>query len=343
MRRRLVVDLQSTAPHMKLPDAAAALLRQETPDGWELVIVQSPTVSAGDGTNVVSDEALAAIATAEAYFGFGVPAPLVRAAPQLRWAHSASAGVGGSLTPELRASNIVLTNSAGVYAEAMADTVLAGVMYFVRGLDYAVQQQREATWNQTPFVTPLARMREVHDLRVLVIGAGGIGSAVAGRFDALGARCVGIRRRPELGLPAGFQRVEGPDEVDAELPAADVVVLSAPLTDQSRMLLDRERFALLHEGAIVVNVARGALLDETILLQELDSGRVRGAVLDVFSKEPLPAENPVWRHPRILVTPHVSGVSPRHWERALVLFLENWRRWRAGEPLRNVVDPDAGY
>ena len=112
--RRLVVDLQSTAPHMRLPQWASDKLRNETPSGWETVIVQSPTVSAGDGTNRVSDETMNAVSTADAYFGFGVPAELISGAPHVRWAHSASAGVGGSLTPEFRASGAVLTNSAGV-------------------------------------------------------------------------------------------------------------------------------------------------------------------------------------------------------------------------------------
>jgi phosphoglycerate dehydrogenase-like enzyme len=341
--RRLVVDLQSTAPHMRLPSWAAVRLATQAPEGWEVVVVQSPTISAGDGTNRVSDETLAAVADAEAYFGFGVPAALVAAAPRLRWAHSASAGVGSSITPELRASGVVLTNSAGVYAEAMADTVLAGAFHFIRGIDYAVRQQQEARWDQTPFVTPLAQLREVRDCRVLVVGAGGIGTAVARRFSALGCRCVGIRRRPERGVPAGFDRVSGPDALDDELPAADILVLSAPSTADSRHLLNERRLALLPDGAIVVNVARGSLVDETALRQALDSGRLRGAMLDVFSREPLPADHDFWRHPRVLVTPHVSGVSPRHWERALALFEENWRRWVAGTPLRNVVDPLTGY
>ena len=241
---------------MRLPQWASDKLRNETPPGWETVIVQSPTVSAGDGTNRVSDETMNAVATAEAYFGFGVPAELISGAPRVRWTHSASAGVGGSLTPEFRASGAVLTNSAGVYAEAMADTVVAGVFYFARGLDYAVHQQRDAKWDQTPFVTPTARMREVQELRILVIGAGGIGSAVGRRLRALGCETVGIRRRPELGVPEGFARVAGPDAIDAELAVADVVVLSAPLTGESRHLLDQRRLSLLPDGAIVVNVAR---------------------------------------------------------------------------------------
>lgn len=342
--RRLVVDLMSTAPHMRLPSWAAARLADAAPEGWEVVVISAPTVSAGDGTNQVSDETLGAVATAEAYFGFGVPAALLDAAPSLRWAHSASAGVGSSLTPALRASGVVLTNSAGVYAEAMADTVLAGVLHFVRGLDYAARQQAQARWDQTPFTSDSTELRELSECRVLVVGAGGIGTAVARRFAALGCVCVGIRRRPERGTPDGFGRVAGPAALDRELGGADVVVLAAPHTPESGRLLDARRLALLPRGAIVVNVARGALVDDDALRAALDGGGLRGAVLDVFVREPLPADSPWWGHPRVLVTPHVSGVSPRrHWERALTLFEDNWRRWVAGDPLRNVVDPDAGY
>jgi phosphoglycerate dehydrogenase-like enzyme len=342
--RRLVVDLQSTAPTMALPAWAEARLRAGAPAGWEVVVIGSPTDSSGDGTNTVSEETMAAVPTAEVYFGYGLPASLVAAAPQLRWAHSASAGVGSSITPALLSAGLVFTNSAGVYAEAMADTVLAGVTYFVRGLDHAVHLQRAGTWDKRPFQLPPFAVREVAGLRVLVVGAGGIGSAVATRLSALGATCTGVRRRPALGVPAGFARVVGLEALDDVLPEADVLVLAAPLTESSRGVMDTRRLALLPSGAIVVNVARGALLDDDALLAALDAGRLRGACLDVFPAEPLAAESRYWSHPRVLVTPHVSGVSPaRHWERALQLFEDNWRRWVAGEPLRNVVDPVAGY
>jgi phosphoglycerate dehydrogenase-like enzyme len=342
--RRLVVDLNSSAPTMALPAWGLERLRAAAPADWEVVAVAAPTDSGGDGTTAASAEALAAVAGAEAYFGYGLPASLVAAAPQLRWAHSASAGVGASITPALLAAGLVFTNSAGVYAEAMADTVLAGVLYFVRGLDHAVHQQRAGVWDARPFRTPPFAVREVAGLRVLVVGAGGIGRAVASRLQALGATCTGVRRRPGLGMPAGFARVVGPEGLEAELPAADVLVLAAPLTAASRGLLDARRLALLPPGAIVVNVARGGLLDEGALLAALEAGRLRGAALDVFPVEPLPAGHALWAHPRVLVTPHVSGVSPaHHWSRALDLFEDNWRRWVAGEPLRNVVDPVAGY
>lgn len=332
---------------MRVPLWAAERITAAAPEGWDVVHIASPSKSIGSGSNMASDETLTAIAQAEAYLGYGVPAGLLAAAPPLRWAHSAAAGVGASVTPELRASGVIFTNSAGVYGEPMADTVLAGVLHFVRGLDFAVRQQAAGTWNQLPFIhrggSERADVRELADHRVLIVGTGGIGTAVARRFSALGCRCVGVRRRPELGAPDGFARVVGAEGLDTELPDADVLVLAAPLTGGSAALLDARRLALLPAGAIVVNVARGALVFDDALLEALDRNHLRGAVLDVFNTEPLPVDNPYWQHPKVLVTPHVSGVSPQHWWRVLELFEDNWRRWQTGTPLRNVVDLDAGY
>lgn len=329
---------------MSLSAEDAERLRAAAPADWEVVVVRAPTDSSGDGTDTVSDETRAAVANAEAYFGYGVPAALIRAAPALRWAHSASAGVGGAISPELKAAGVLLTNSAGVYGAPMADSVLAGVLHFARGVDLAVHEQRRGLWSPAAFHAPEAPLREIAELRVLVIGAGGVGSAIAQRFQALGARCLGVRRRPELGVPSGFSAVIGVDGVDAALSQADVVVLAAPLTAASQRLLDARRLALLPANAIVVNVARGALLDEAALLVALDAGCLRGAYLDVVPEEPLVETSPLWAHRRVLITPHVSGLSPtRYWGRALALFQDNWQRYVAGTALRNVVDLAAGY
>jgi phosphoglycerate dehydrogenase-like enzyme len=163
-------------------------------------------------------------------------------------------------------------------------------------------------------------------------------------MTAFGTTVVGIRRRPELGAPEGFARVGGADAIDAELRRADVVVLAAPATSSTERLLTAERIALLPKGAIVVNVARGSLLDDEALVAALGDGRLRGAVLDVFSREPLAAESPLWQLPNVLLTPHVAPVSPAgFWRRELALFLGNWEAWVLGQPMRNVVDKNAGY
>jgi phosphoglycerate dehydrogenase-like enzyme len=348
--RAVVVDLQSTAPRWALPPERAAALIAAAPPGWEVRVIRAPTESEGDGGAPPSAELVAALGDAEVYFGYGLPAAVLEAAPRLRWAQSAAAGVRSLLGPALAARpELVLTNAAGIMAVPIAEHVLAGVLHFLRGLDVAVAQQRAAVWDRAPWAGPApgapdAAPREMGECRVLVVGAGGIGAAVAERLSALGATCVGVRRRPSAGVPPGFARVVGPDGLDGELPTADVVVLAAPFTDATARLLDGRRLALLPRGAIVVNVGRGALLDEDALVPALAAGRLRGAVLDVAGAEPLPPASPLWGRPDVLLTPHVSATSPRRfWDRLLALFLDNWDRWRRDAPLRNVVDPAAGY
>lgn len=342
--RKLVVDLRSRTPAFRIPDEVAAGLVSATPAGWSTEVLESETESSGDGSQQPSAESLRAIADAEIYFGFGLPRPLWSAATRLRWVQSASAGVASVLFPEMVASDVALTNSAGIYGESIADHVLAGVLYFLRSFDVAGALQRRAEWDSAIFGTSAAPIREVGECRVLVIGAGGIGTDVARRFSALGATVTGMRRSPASGTPPGFGRIVGPAALDAELTAADVVVLATPLTPETRALLSAERLALLPPGAIVSNIGRGALIDEDALVAALKSGRLRGAALDVFQREPLASDSPLWHLPNVLHTPHMAGVSPRlFWGRLSALFLDNWTRYRAGDPLRNLVDKHAGY
>jgi phosphoglycerate dehydrogenase-like enzyme len=273
-----------------------------------------------------------------------MPRPLFLAGKKLRWVQTGTAGVATLLFDEMRTGDVLLTNAAGLYGPSIAEYVLGGVLHFLRGFDLAASMRTRREWDQSIFATARALPRELDECTVLVIGAGGLGTEIARRFSALGSQVVGVRRRPELGVPAGFAAVHGLDHVDALIPGADVVVLASPLTADTRMVLSAGRIASLRPGAIVCNVARGALLDEPALIAALEAGRIRGAVLDVFAKEPLAADSPLWHLERVLQTPHVSGVSPRRfWDRMQELILDNWARYRAGTPLRNVVDKHAGY
>ena len=342
--RRLVVDLAATSRNWALPDWGRDRLRDAAPEGWEVVIAASPTSSDGDGAAGPSPEVLGAIAEAEVYFGFGISRALFRAARALRWVHSAAAGVGAALFPEMRESGVLLTNSAGVHAVPIAEYIVGGILHFTRGLDIALAQQRAGVWDKRPFTALDAPLRELGDCRVLVVGTGGIGGETARRIRPFGATVVGIRRRPALGAPEGFARVAGPEALDEELARADIVVLSAPATPDTTGLLTAERIARLPAGAIVVNVARGTLVDEAALVEALRAGRLRGAVLDVFREEPLAPESALWQLPNVLLTPHVSPVSPAgFWRRELALFLGNWEAYVRGRPLRNLVDKHAGY
>lgn len=342
--RVLVADVRASARNWEFPEWAAEALLARTPPGWRVRIVHAPTVSDGDGGARPSDEVLTAIRDAEAYFGFGISRPLFLAAQRLRWMHSAAAGVGSLLFPEMLASDVIITNSAGIHGVPIAEYIVGGVLHFLRGFDVAIALQREGVWDKAPFVEDPRTMRELGECTALIIGAGGIGGETARRLSALGAKCVGVRRRLELGAPPGFERVVSPDEIDDELPRADIVVVAAPATARTQHLLDARRLALLPPRAIVVNVARGSLIDEEALAGALAAKRLRGAVLDVFAHEPLAPSSPLWQLRSCVVSPHISPVSPRRfWEREMVLFLDNWHRYVAGEPLRNVVDKQAGY
>lgn len=306
--------------------------------------MNAATSSDGDGPQGGSAESERLIADAEVYFGFGITADLFGAARRLRWVHSAAAGVGNALTSGIADSDVLLTNSAGIHGPPIGEFVVAGVLHFMRGLDVAIAQQQRGEWNKAFFVADDSPVREVDGSRILIVGTGGLGGEAARRLSSLGATCIGIRRRPELGAPPGFASVAGMSELDAELRRADVLVLAAPLTPDTSELMTRARLELLPRHAIVVNVARGAMLDEEALADLLEANRLRGAVLDVFRHEPLATTSRLWQLRSALITPHVSPVSPgRFWPRQLDLFLDNWRRYVAGEPLRNLVDKTAGY
>jgi phosphoglycerate dehydrogenase-like enzyme len=344
MERLLVVDLAATSKNWALTDTGEQRLHSALPEGWRMHVVRAPTSSDGDGPPRPSDEVMEAIREAEIYFGFGIPRLLFLEAQKLKWVHSAAAGVVTSLHPEMIASDVLLTNSAGIHAIPIAEFIVAGVLHFLRGFDIVLDQQRRTEWNKQPFVKMDSVLREMDTVRALIVGVGGLGGATAERLAALGGRCTGVRRRVGLGAPAGFERVVGLDQLDEELPKHNIVVLAAPLTTETSNLLTAERLDLLPPETIVVNVARGAQLDEDALAARLASGRLRGAVLDVFRTEPLPASSPLWQMRQVLVSPHISPVSPgRFWPRQLDLFLDNWRRYSTGEPLKNLVDKRAGY
>jgi phosphoglycerate dehydrogenase-like enzyme len=339
-----VADLAAAAPVWTLRPEGAREIRDAAPPGWRVEIVTAPTISDGDGGTPPSEEALRAVRDAEVYVGFGISRSLFVEARKLRWVHSAAAGVGGALFPELRESDVILTNSAGVHGIPIAEHALGGILHFLRGFDVALERQRTHKWDPGAFVGTSSPVRELHGSRVLLLGAGGLGGDIARRCAAFGASCVGVRRRPELGAPEGFERVVGADTIDGELPRADVLVITAPSTSRTRAMMSRDRLAMLPRHAIVVNVARGSLLDEEALADMLAAGSLRGAVLDVTDREPLARESRLWQLRSVLLTPHVSAVSPAgFWERELALFIDNWRRYVAGERLRNIVDKSEGY
>lgn len=341
---RLVLNLDDVRPVWSMPEWAPREIRAALPAGWEVVELRGAADGRGDGGGPVP-EALAAVRGAEVYMGFGFPEPLLAAAREggdaLRWVHSAAAGVGGSLYPAMRESEVILTNSAGIHAPPMAETVLGMILHFARGLDFAVAAQRERRWGKPAFEGADTPVREVAGTTLGLVGFGGIGREVARRARALGMEVLALRRS---GAPAeGVEVLTGEAGLEELLRRSDHVVLALPETRDTRGLMDAGRLAAMKEGAVLVNVARGGVLDEEALAGALRSGRLRGAALDVFRKEPLPSDSPLWEIPNVLITPHVSATSRGFWRREIDLVVENLRRYLAGERLRNEVDKLAGY
>jgi phosphoglycerate dehydrogenase-like enzyme len=341
MARRLVIDLADARGVFALPEEVVVRIRQALPSDWDTVVVSAPAEGTGDGGSAASAPALSAVADAEIYMGFGVPASLLRAGPGLRWVHSGAAGVRASLTPVMRQRDIVFTNSAGIHGPPVAETVLAYLLHFARAIDHAIVAQARRAWDKRALDAADSPVRELSRSTVGVVGLGGIGREVAWRARALGARVVGIRRR--AGPVEGVDVLTGEDALDRLLGMSDSVVLALPETDRTRHIIGPDELARMKPGAVLVNVARGGLVDEAALLAAPTAGALRGAALDVFEVEPLPAEHPLRDAPNLLITPHSSAYTPHFWERELDLILDNIGRYLAGEPMRNMVDKRAGY
>ncbi len=345
--RRLVLNLRDVRPVWALPDWAVAEIRDALPDGWELRVVDSPADGCGDGGEGVSPEVLDDVRGAEVYIGYGVPAELFRAATEppsgaLRWAHSATAGVGGSLHPAMRGSDVLFTNSAGIHAPPIAETVLAMALYFARGLDHAVRAQRERRWSKDFFEAADTPVGEISAMTLGIIGLGGIGREVARLASALGMRVLATRRTP-TDSARGVELLHGNDALGTLLDRSDLAVVAVPETAATRGLIGRAELDRLGPRGVLINIARGRVVDEAALIDALRTGRLRGAALDVFATEPLPPESPLWELPNVLITPHVSGTTRGFWRRETDLIVENLGHYLRGEPLVNTVDKEAGY
>ena len=310
------------------------MARIEAVDGVRCARIAADGRIHGDADESVFDEA-------EILLVGAVPATVldhvVGRAPRLRWIHSASAGVDRVSTAAVRERRLVVTNARGVFSRPIAEYVVMMSLAISRRLPQLLELQRERTWQ------PL-RGREMSELTVGIVGFGSIGEEVARLLAPFGCRILATRRHPDRG--SGDSRaieLFGLDDLDQVLRASDIVVVAAPLTDETAGMIGAEQLAEMREDAWLINIARGRLIDELALRRALESGWIGGAVLDVFGEEPLSPESPLYRTPNVIITPHTSWASDRVIERTVDLFIDNLRRDRSGEPLRNVVDLDAGY
>jgi phosphoglycerate dehydrogenase-like enzyme len=276
-----------------------------------------------------------------AFTPFLLPA-WVAEAPRLRWVHSSAAAVEGLLPlPALEQRGIAVSNSRGVQAIAMAENVLGGLLVLARRLTRTLEAQREHRWIQNDLIGDWPWL--LHGKRMTIVGLGTIGMEVARRAHAFGMAITGVRRNVDLPRPEFVDRVLPPAQLNEALSGCEVLVLSAPGVEATKRIIGSEQIARLAPGAVIVNVARGQVVDEATMIEALRSGRLGGAVLDVFEREPLDAASPLWDMPNVVITPHSSGFRASHWHDVVELFAENLERFRRGESLLNPVDPSAGY
>jgi phosphoglycerate dehydrogenase-like enzyme len=259
---------------------------------------------------------------------------VVPRAPRLRWIQSISAGVEELASPTLPAHGVVLTNAAGVYDPGLAESVLGFLLAFSARLLEDARLQ--------PGGWPADEIRLLRGTTALVVGAGSIGSEVGRLLRAAGLHVRGVARTPRM--PDGtFDAIAGIEDFPAELARADHVVNVVPITEATRGMFDAAAFSAMRPHAVFVNIGRGATVDEPALIEALEGSVIAGAALDVFAVEPLPDESPLWRMPNVLVSPHRAGDHEGWADDVVTLFMDNLRRFVAGEPLRNVVDVELGY
>lgn len=279
----------------------------------------------------------ALLAEAEIAFDFDwrSPGTMTEAAPHLRWVQATSAGIGEFVQRHgLDEADLMLTTAAGTHADPLAEFAVAGALHFVKDVPGLLAAQRERRWQR-------GVCGQLAGRRATVVGLGSIGRRVVELYSSLGLRVTGVGRPGRrYDLPV---RVVDTDGLDAELPDTDILVLACPLTPQTTDLINAARVALLPPGAIVVNVARGAVIDETALIAALTSGHLAGAALDVFTVEPLPSGSPLWDLPNVLLSPHSASTAAQENEVLTDLFIDNLLRYLDGRELRNRYHGERGY
>ena len=313
------------------------LLQQAAP-GWEFRFRGTDTLvcapqEALPGQPVTQED----VDWAQVILG-NVPAAMLHGFPALEWLQTNSAGVEAYIQPGVLAGDTLLTNATGAYGLAIAEHMLGMLLELFKKLELYRDAQKSGAWQSQGAV------KAVYGSTVLVLGMGDIGGEFAARCKALGAKVIGVRRSPRP-CPEYADEVHLLEDLDSLLPQADVAAVTLPGTDATRGLMSRERLAKMKEGAVLLNVGRGFIVDTEALCDALERGHLSGAGVDVTDPEPLPPTHRLWNIPTAVVTPHISGfyhLRETH-ERIVGIFLENLRHFQAGEPLRNLVDFATGY
>jgi phosphoglycerate dehydrogenase-like enzyme len=310
-----------------LPEEQLDRVRDLVPEDKELTVTRDKDV-----IEVVIEE----VEIAAGWF----PRTLLPRASNLRWFQQWAAGADWLMRrPEAVEMDFVLTNMSGIHAIPVTEHILALLLAFARELSPALRAQRDRKWISQD---QHEHLFELANKTMLLIGVGAIGERTARVAAAMDVRVLGIRRDPTVGAKA-VDAMYCPDQLHDLLPQADFVVLTVPLTAETRGMIGEQELRAMKPSAYLINVGRGGTVDEDALLQALRQGWIAGAGLDVFETEPLPEDSPLWELDNIIITSHYAGVTPYYHERALEVFLDNLQRYHDGMPLRNVVKKTLGY
>jgi phosphoglycerate dehydrogenase-like enzyme len=283
-----------------------------------------------------------ALRDADVMIGWSLSPELLRIATNLRWIYSITAAIDPFLFSEFLSSAIILTNAARVHGPVVAEHAVGLMFALARRIPSATRFQDRRRWAMEAIWKEQPQPRGIAGSAVVVIGLGSIGLEIAALATALKMHVIGVRRSPQPGSASVHETLRY-QQLDQALPRADFVVLAAPLTPETRNLIDARRLQLFKADAYLVNVSRGALVDEHALVEALRHHRLGGAALDVFAEEPLPRRSKLWKLPQVLITPHTAFLTPGIWKRHYEVFTGNLKRYLAGEPLQDVVDKRRGY
>jgi phosphoglycerate dehydrogenase-like enzyme len=304
------------------------LLEQHTPKIRILVAASSAEAVALAGE---ADVVLVWAATKE------MITAILPTASKAQWIHGRFAGMDHIMTPQLAASPIPLTNGRGVFSQSLGEFVLAATLYFAKDFPRMRRSQKACQWD-------VFDVLEISKQTMGIVAYGDIGKACAWRAKAMGMRVLATRRRPELSAgDPHVDKVYGNDERLAMIAESDYVVVAAPLTEETRGMIGEADFAAMKPSAVIINVGRGPVIDEPAMIRALESGRIKGAGLDVVSVEPLPPESPLYRLDNVLLSPHCADHTADWFSDAAKFFLEQLSRFQAGQPLQNLVDKTRGY
>ena len=326
---KLLIALHHRFELWQMPTWFSGRLRREFP---QLEVVHLPNY----------DRVTEEIADADIAISWSLRGEQIKAAKKLRWIHSTAAAVHQLMTPELRASDIVVTNARDVHGPVVAEHAIALAFALAKRLPQAVKHQQQKHWAQQELWNAQPRPRELNGATMVIVGLGGIGKPLAKLAKSLGMRVVGVREHPEHGSEIA-DTVYGFDELDEALCEGDFIVLAVPVTPKTRHLMNAARLALLKPDSYLINVGRGVMIDEDELVKALEARSFAGAALDVTTQEPLASESPLWQMESVFITPHIAGLTERMWQRHYEHYTENLRRYLAGQSLLWVVDKERGY